>query len=115
MSDAAPELGERAFGALPSTLGRSAGEHRRVNRPCARRADAFERDALILQQAVEDTPGKGGVRAAALQGKVIDLISTLGGRIREGLVAARSPGCVHRLLLVALRCARNSRLPFTEK
>jgi hypothetical protein len=59
--------GYRACGGTGTFSG--ASEHRRVNCPCARRADAFERDALILQQAVEDTPGKGGVRAACPAGQ----------------------------------------------
>jgi hypothetical protein len=67
MGDPAPEFGERAFGSLAPTLGQTVGEHGCVDRACARRADAVERDALVLEQAIDYTPGEGAVRPAALQ------------------------------------------------
>ena len=112
MSDAAPEFGERAFGSLPSTLGQTAGEHRRVDRPCARRADAFERNALVLEQAVEDTPGKGAVRAAALQGKVDRLdLNPWGPHPGEAGLQPRSPRCRPSCLLLVAAPMRSKVAP----
>ena len=65
MSDAASQFRERAFGSPAAALGQTAGEHGCVDRPCTRRADAVERDALILEQAIEYTPGEGAVHPAA--------------------------------------------------
>ena len=35
-----------------------------------RRADAVERDALLLEQAIQDAPGEGAMRASALEREV---------------------------------------------
>ena len=76
--DLAPEFGECAFGSVMPTLGQTAGEHGRVDGPGTRRTDAVERDALLLKQAIEHAPGKGAVRASALERRV-DRFETVTG------------------------------------
>jgi hypothetical protein len=73
MGNSAPEFGKSAFGSLMPTLDQTAGEHGSVDRPGARRADAVERDALFLEQAIENAPGEGAMRASALERKVDQL------------------------------------------
>jgi hypothetical protein len=41
---------------------------RRIHCARTRRADAVDPETLVLEQAVENPPGEGAVRAAALQG-----------------------------------------------
>jgi hypothetical protein len=117
MGDAAPEFGERAFGSLPSTFGQTAGEHGRIDRPCTRRADAFECNAFVLEEAVEDTPGEGAVRSAPLQGEIDELDLDPPGqcpkatRLRPYRCAA-----VHHVFSSSRRLpARKSGLSFTKK
>src|ERR1700745_525194 len=73
MGDSAPEFGEGAFGSLAPTRDQTTGEHCRVDRPYARRADAVERDAFPLEQAIQHAPGEGAMRASALERKVDQL------------------------------------------
>ncbi len=45
-------------------------EHDGVDRAGAGRGGAFERNAIVFQQAVEHAPGEGAVTAAALETEV---------------------------------------------
>jgi hypothetical protein len=45
----------------------SVRKHRRVDRTGTCAADAFDLDALIFQNSIEDAPGKRTMRSAALQ------------------------------------------------
>ena len=92
------------------------GEHSRIHCAGTRCADAVEPDAVVLEQAVENTPGEGAVRAAALQGEVDRLDLDLSGRRRIG--ACRRPLTMLPsilLLLVELPVPRKRRLSFTRE
>src|ERR1700693_759015 len=45
-------------------------KHDGVDRTGAGRGDAFKRDAIIFQQAIEHAPGKGAMAAAALKTQI---------------------------------------------
>jgi hypothetical protein len=91
MRDAAPQFGKSALGSLAPTLGETAGKDSRIDRPCTRCADAFENDALVLEQAVEDTPGEGAVGSSPLERKIdpfeIGRVTGSGSRERLVLIA----------------------------
>src|SRR5437867_2740823 len=105
MGDAAPDFGERAFGSPSSALGQTAGEHGRVERRGTRCADAFERNALVLEQAVEYTPSESATRASPLQRKIDQYeIGRAADSVRPGRLAvagssaamAKYPRAVYR-------------------
>jgi len=50
--------------------GQAMREQDGVDRTGARGADAFKRDAIVFQQAIEYAPGKGAVAAAALKSQI---------------------------------------------
>ena len=64
-----PEPLEPRLGFGPSAVDEARGQDRRVDRARARAADRIERDARLLEQAVEHPPGERAERAAALQGE----------------------------------------------
>ena len=85
---------------VAAALGQAVGQHHRVHRPGAGGGDALERDALVLEQAVEHAPGEGAVGAAALQGEVdrLDLDGAVAASCRAR-VAGRSIVCVSMAVL----------------
>src|SRR5262249_37522932 len=82
-----PELGKRFLSAFAATRSHARAEHGRIHCACAGRADAVKSDAVVVEQAVEDTPGEGAMRAATLQGQVDQL--GLGLWVRRCIEASR--------------------------
>src|SRR5271156_1401970 len=88
MSDAAPEFGERAFGSLPSTFARPQANTAALTAPALA--------ALMPSNAMRSSSSKRSrtphVKAPCApppcRARLIDLISTLGGLIRERLVCS---------------------------
>ena len=91
MRDTAPQFGKCALGSLTPTLGETADKDSRIDRRCTRCADAFENDALVLEQAVEDTPGEGAMGSSSLERKIdpfeIGRVTGTGSRERLVLIA----------------------------
>jgi hypothetical protein len=73
-------------------------------------------DALVLDQAVENFPSEGPVRAAALSGELVDLISTLLVGACRGFVDGHHDAAVHPVCSLSGRQgAKRRRLSFTKK
>jgi hypothetical protein len=79
LGDPSPERVESLPRALAPPDRQSVGENHGVHRPGARRADAFDGEALFLEQTVEGAPSEGAVRAAALKGEIDGLDPVRGG------------------------------------
>ena len=55
----------------------------RVHGPGTGTADAFQGNAAVFQQRIQNAPGEGAMRATALQGKIDTRCATLIGRMVE--------------------------------
>src|SRR6516162_3742026 len=66
----APEALEGRTRRLRAALGMTVDEHGRIHRPCRCSRDAVDLQPRLLEQAIESAPGKGTVRAAALQREI---------------------------------------------
>jgi hypothetical protein len=66
----------------------TAGKDSPIDRPCTRCADAFENDALVLEEAVEDTSGEGAMGSSSLERKIdpFEIGRVTGSGSREPLV-----------------------------
>ncbi len=83
LADALPEAVEVAPRLRPATGDQAGRHHDGVDRPGIRAADGVDDEVVLLQQPVEDAPGEGAERAAALECQ------------REG---ARRPRCAMRVV-----------------
>ena len=70
VADALPEVGERFACPFAAVDGKSIGKDRRVHRSGAGGTEALEGEVFLVQQPVEDTPGKGTMRSAPLEGQI---------------------------------------------
>ena len=70
LGDAAPEILQRRAGAFGAALGIAVDQHRRIHRAGRRAGNAIDSQPGLLEQAIEHAPGKGAMRAAALQREV---------------------------------------------
>ncbi len=67
LADALPEAVEVAPRLRPATGDQAGRHHDGVDRPGIRAADGVDDEIVLLQQPVEDAPGEGAERAAALE------------------------------------------------
>jgi len=74
LPDLRPDMGQILTRSLAPAPAGPAGQARRQSRPVQRpgrsAADAPDLDSRLVQQPIQNTPGKGAMRAAALQGQV---------------------------------------------
>jgi hypothetical protein len=69
-ADRPPEIREPLARLVSAAAGEAVGQHDRVHRTRRRSRNAFDLGAAVLEQLIEDAPGKGTVRAAALQSEI---------------------------------------------
>ena len=93
VADPVPNLESAFFAPSRPAAAMPEARHGRIDRPGTRRADAVEPDAFVLEQAVENTPGKAPCAPPPCRARLIDLISTLGVGAYRGSPPARSPRC----------------------
>lgn len=84
LRDASPEIRKRLYGALASACEQALRKHDGIYRAGACRADAFDFEPRLFQEAVQDTPGEGAVSAAALQRKIGNFHSDAAGMWKMG-------------------------------
>ena len=82
-----------SFAASRPPTAKTMGQHGGVDGAGTRRGDAFKREPLLFQQAIEDTPGEGAMTAAALERQIDGLLS----RRRGALNADRVSWLVHEV------------------
>ncbi len=61
---------KRLARAIAAAFNETVGNDDRIHGPGASPADRLDADPAVLQEAVEDAPGKSAVGTAALQGEV---------------------------------------------
>ena len=66
----APEIGEPLARLVGSAAGEPVGQHDRVDRSRRSAGNTLDLETAVVEQLVEDAPGEGAVRAAALQREI---------------------------------------------
>src|SRR6266481_973166 len=70
IADAFPIAGERFARPLAPVDRKPIGKGRRIHRSGTGRTEPLEGKSFLVQEPVENTPGKGTMRSAALEGQV---------------------------------------------
>src|SRR5690606_4580714 len=93
-ADAPPEGLEVAPRAVDAGLDEALRHDARVHGAGARARDRLDGEAAVLEQGVDDAPGEGAVRAAALQGEADALLGLRAGDAGKAArrLAGRLPG-----------------------